>query len=183
MKKTWLLPLLLIACCQLANAQKVYTKNGTISFFSKTDMEDIKAENNQVMSVLNLQTGELQFSLLVKGFHFPKALMEEHFNENYLESEKYPKSSFKGTIADIGKVKLSADGAYPVSVSGDLTIHNVTQKVNTRGSLTVKGGKVTGHCVFTVALADYKIEVPKLVEKNISKTIDITVHCLYDQQL
>lgn len=182
MKKI-LLPLLLIACTSYTFAQKVYTKNGSISFFSKTEMEDIKAENNQVMSVLNLQTGELQFSLLVKNFHFPKALMEEHFNENYLESEKYPKSSFKGTIADIGKVKLSADGTYPVTVTGDLTIHNVTNKVSTKGTLTVKGGKVTGHCVFIAALADYKVEIPKLVEKNISKTIEITVHCLYDQQL
>ncbi len=182
MKKT-LIALWLTAASFMANAQKVYTKNGTIRFFSKTEMEDIKAENNQVMSVLNLQSGELQFSLLVKNFHFPKALMEEHFNENYLESEKFPKSTFKGMIADIGKVKLSADGTYPVTVSGDLTMHGVTNKVNTKGTIAVKGGKATGHAVFSVALADYKIEVPKLVEKNISKTIEITVHCLYDQQL
>ncbi len=182
MKKT-LLPLLLILGSQLLNAQKVYTKNGTISFFSKTDMEDIKAENNQVMSVLNLATGELQFSLLVKGFHFPKALMEEHFNENYMESDKFPKSTFKGNISGIDKLKLTADGAYPVTVSGDLTLHGVTNKVSTPGTLTVKGGKVTGHAVFKVTLADYKIEVPKLVEKNIAKSIEITVNCLYDQQL
>ncbi len=182
MKKI-LFALLFLASGQLATAQKVYTKNGTISFFSKTEMEDIKAENNQVMSVLNLQTGELQFSLLIKNFHFPKALMEEHFNENYLESEKYPKSTFKGQVTDIAKVKLSADGTYPVTVSGELTMHGVTNKVTTKGTITVKAGKATGHSVFTVALADYKIEVPKLVEKNISKTIEITVHSLYDQQL
>ena len=79
-----------------ANAQKVFTKNGLVSFFSTTKMEDIKADNNQVLCVLNTQTGDLQFSLLTKGFHFAKALMEEHFNENYIESSKFPKATFKG---------------------------------------------------------------------------------------
>jgi len=182
MKKI-LLPLVLVAGSFIVQAQKVYTKNGNISFFSKTEMEDIKAENNQVMSVLNMETGELQFSLMVKNFHFPKALMEEHFNENYIESEKYPKSTFKGTVSDISKVKLKTDGSYPVNVSGELTLHGATGKVNTKGTLTIKGGKVTGHAVFIITLADYKIQIPKLVEKNISRTIEITVRCLYDQQL
>jgi polyisoprenoid-binding protein YceI len=146
-------------------------------------MENIKADNNQVMSVLNVATGELQFSLLVKSFHFEKALMEEHFNENYLESNKFPKSTFKGTITDIGKVNFLKDGNYPVNVSGDLTIHGVTNKATTKGSINIKDGKITGISVFIVALADYKIEIPKLVESNISKTIEITVNCFYDQKM
>jgi len=173
----------MIVFSNFAAAQKYYTKNGNVSFFSKTNMENIKADNNQVMSVLNVQTGELQFSLLVKSFHFPKALMEEHFNENYLESEKYPKSTFKGTITDISKVNFTADGTYPVTVSGDLTIHGVTNKATTKGNIVVKGGKITGTSVFIVALADYKVAIPKLVEANISKTIEITVNCLYDQKM
>ena len=164
-------------------AQKIYTKNGRISFFSKTDMENIKADNNQVMSVLNIQTGDLQFSVIVKSFHFEKALMEEHFNENYLESDKYPKSTFKGIIADVSKINFTTDGTYPVTVNGDLNIHGVTNKVSTKGNIIIKGGKATGTAVFTVALADYKITVPKLVEANISKTIEITVNCLYDQKM
>jgi polyisoprenoid-binding protein YceI len=183
MKKLFLPVALLLALCSVATAQKYYTKNGNVSFFSKTNMEDIKAENNQVLSVMNVQTGELQFSVLVKSFHFEKALMEEHFNENYMESDKYPKSSFKGTIADISKVNFTTDGTYPVSVSGDLTMHGVTNKISTKGKIVIKGGKITGNAVFTATLADYKIVIPKLVEGNISKTIDITVNCLYDQKM
>lgn len=164
-------------------AQKLYTKNGHISFFSKTSMENIQADNNQVLSVLNTQSGELQFSVIIKSFHFEKALMEEHFNENYLESDKYPKSTFKGTITDISKVNFTADGSYPVTVSGDLSIHGATNKVNTKGTINIKGGKVTATSTFTVALADYKITVPKLVEANISKTIEIKINCLYDQKM
>lgn len=183
MKKMFLSLAAVILIGNIATAQKYFTKNGHISFFSKTSMENIKADNNQVMSVLNPQTGELQFSLLVKSFHFEKALMEEHFNENYLESEKFPKSTFKGSIADISKVNFTADGSYPVIVNGDLTIHGVTNKATAKGNIVIKGGKITGTSVFTVALADYKVAIPKLVETNISKTIEITVNCLYDQKM
>jgi polyisoprenoid-binding protein YceI len=183
MKKIILSATVLLLITTLATAQKYYTKNGNISFFSKTSMEDIKADNNQVMSVLNIQTGELQFSVLIKSFHFEKALMEEHFNENYMESGKHPKSTFKGTITDIGKVNFNKDGTYAVTVSGDLTIHGVTKKATTNGKMMVKSGKITGSTVFSVALADYKIEVPKLVENNIAKSIEITVNCLYDQKM
>lgn len=183
MKKICLSLAAVIIIGNIATAQKYFTKNGHISFFSKTSMENIKADNNQVMSVLNPQTGELQFSLLVKSFHFEKALMEEHFNENYLESEKYPKSTFKGSIADISKVNFTADGSYPVIVNGDLTIHGVTNKATAKGNIVIKGGKIAGAAVFTVALADYKVAIPKLVETNISKTIEITVNCLYDQKM
>lgn len=164
-------------------AQKYYTKNGSISFFSTTNMEDIKADNNQVVSVLNVPTGELQFSLLIKSFHFPKALMEEHFNEDYLESDKYPKANFKGAIDGINKIDFSKDGNYPVAVSGGLTIHGITNKVVTKGSINIREGKITGTSVFIIALADYNVTIPKLVKDNISKTIEITVNCLYNQKM
>lgn len=164
-------------------AQKYFTKNGNISFFSATSVENIKADNNQVMSVLNPSNGELQFSVLVKNFHFKKTLMEEHFNENYMESDKFPKSTFKGTITDISKVNFTKDGTYPVTVSGDLSMHGVTKKVSSDGKINISGGKITGTSVFTIALADYNISIPKVVENNISKTIEITVNCLYDQKM
>ena len=183
MKNFFVSAAFIVLCSSAAIAQKIFTKNGDISFFSKTGLENIKADNNQVMSVLNIPTGELQFSLLVKGFHFEKALMEEHFNENYLESDKYPKSTFKGTITDISTVNFAKAGTYPVSVTGDLMIHGVTNKITSKGSINIKAGKISATAFFTVALADYKITVPRLVEKNISKTIDITVNCLYDQKM
>jgi polyisoprenoid-binding protein YceI len=183
MKKIILSAIIIALLSNAAVAQKYFTKNGNISFFSATDLENIKADNNQVMSVLNVTSGELQFSVLVKSFHFKKALMEEHFNENYLESDKFPKSTFKGTIADISKVNFSKDGNYPVTVSGDLSMHGVTQKITTTGNISISGGKITGTAVFKVVLADYSISVPKVVENNISKTIEITINCLYDQKM
>jgi polyisoprenoid-binding protein YceI len=183
MKKILIAASLIFILCDAGKAQKYFTKNGSISFFSATSLENIKADNNQVMSVLNTATGDLQFSVLVKSFHFKKALMEEHFNENYMESEKFPKSTFKGTVTDISKVNFTKDGAYPVTVSGDLTMHGVTQKLTSSGTINVSGSKITGNAVFTVALADYKISVPKVVQNNISKTIEITINCLYDQKM
>ena len=175
--------LVTVVCCNMATAQKYYTKNGSISFFSKAALEDIKADNNQVMSVINTQTGELQFSLLTKGFHFKKALMEEHFNADYMESDKFPKSTFKGTITDITKVDFTKDGTYQVNVSGDLSIHGVTKKTTANSSIAIKGGKITGSSKFTVALSDFNITIPKVYQDNISKTIEITVACNYDQKL
>lgn len=172
--------ILMIAAVQ---AQKLYTKNGLVSFFSSTKMEDIKADNNQVLCVLNVPTGELQFSLLNKGFHFSKALMEEHFNENYIESNKYPKSAFKGTVADIGKVNFTADGTYPVTVKGDLTMHGVTKAASASGHIIVKGGKATATSKFMVKLADYNIAIPGAVKSNIAESIEITVNCTLDQKM
>lgn len=160
-------------------AQNYITKNGKISFFSKTDIEDINAVNNQAVSVLTPKTASIAFSVLINGFLFKKALMQEHFNENYMESAKYPKAAFKGTITDINKVNFSKDGTYNVTVTGDLNIHNVTNKVIVPAVIQVKGGTVSANTVFKVKLDDYKISVPKIVEGNISKTIEIKVDCNY----
>ena len=180
-KLTLLTGLLLVLAA--TNAQQVFTKNGRIAFYSNTPLEDISADNNQVMSVLNTKTGELQFSVLVKNFHFKKALMEEHFNDSYLESHKYPKATFKGLITDVAKVNFANDGAYPVTVSGDLTIHGVTKKITAPGTITVKGGKAAGTASFLLAPADYNISIPKVVRNNIAEKIEVTVNCNYDQQL
>ncbi len=175
--------LIIVACCNNIAAQKFYTKNGSISFFSKTPVEDIKADNNQVMAVINTQTGELQFSLLTKGFHFKKALMEEHFNADYMESDKFPKATFKGAITDISKVNFAKDGSYAVAVSGDLTIHGVTKKTTANSTIAIKDGKIAGTSKFTITVADYGIVIPKIYRDNIAKTIEITVACNYDQKL
>lgn len=165
------------------NAQKVFTKNGAVSFFSKSTLENIQASNNQVMSVLIPSTGDLQFSVLIKSFHFKKSLMEEHFNENYMESDKFPKASFKGKINDLSKVNFTTDGSYAVEVSGDLSIHGVTQKVVTQGTLVVKAGVITAAAKFNLKLADYKISIPSVVKDNIAEVIEINLSCIYDQKM
>lgn len=182
-KGFFLISIVFLLVASTAGAQKVYTKNGSVSFFSKSPLENISADNNQVMSVLNQQTGEMQFSILIKSFRFKKALMEEHFNENYLESDKFPKATFKGVVNDLSKINLSKDGSYAVQVSGDLTIHGVTNKVTTPGIITVKSGVAKATSKFSVKLGDYKVEIPKLVKDNIAEVIEITVACTYDQKM
>jgi polyisoprenoid-binding protein YceI len=182
--KRFFYPLLLALSISTAvSAQKQFTKNGNISFFSKTSMENIDASSNQALCVLDVSTGTLQFSVLINSFNFKKSLMQEHFNENYMESARFPKATFKGSVADIGKVVFSKDGTYKVSVSGDLTIHGVTQKVTTPGVITINAGKITTSSVFTALIADYNISIPKLVEKNISKNIEIKVNAVLDQKM
>ena len=109
--------------------------------------------------------------------------MEEHFNENYMESDKYPKSTFKGIIADISGVNFAKDGNYKVMVNGDLSMHGITKNINTNGTISISGDKITGTSIFKIVLADYNISIPKVVKNNISKTIEITVNCLYDQKM
>lgn len=176
--KTFLMIAVISIASLNSNAQTFITKNGKITFFSKTSMENIEATNNQVVSALT-KAGALQFSVTIVNFQFRKALMQEHFNEKYMESGTYPKSNFKGTITDISKVDFSKDGSYAVNVTGDLTIHGVTKKVSVPGTITIEGGKVNAKATFNVLLADYKIEVESSVMASISKSIEIRVDCNY----
>jgi len=180
MKKLILVLIIILTGSQVIFGQSYLTKNGKISFFSKTDLENIDAVNNQVVSVITPQTGSIAFSVLINGFLFKKALMQEHFNENYMESAKYPKAGFKGTITDLGKVNFTMDGSYNITVTGDLSIHNVTNKITLPAVIIVKSGKISASTSFKVKLDDYKISVPKIVESNISKTIEIKVDCNYE---
>jgi hypothetical protein len=159
----------------------VITKAGKIYFFSRSKVvEKVEAENNEVNSILNTQTGDFVFAALLKSFHFQSALMEEHFNENYVESNKFPKSSFKGKISNIATVNVAKDGAYPVVVDGDLTLHGVTKKISSKGIITIKAGKVSAYSKFSIKLKDFNISIPKLVADKISEDIDITVDCKYE---
>ena len=162
-----------------ANAQKYITKNGYIGFFSGTPVEDIKGDNNQVASVIDISTGEIVFQVLIKSFKFEKALMEEHFNENYLESEKFPKSTFKGKITNLAAVDFSKPGQYEVIVEGDLNIHDVTNKVSVTGSIEVIPGGINANSKFNVVPEDYKIKIPAIVRENIAKIIEVTVAIRY----
>lgn len=163
------------------SAQKLFfTQNGKISFFSTTPVEDIQAENAKVNSVLNAETGALSFKLPVSKFEFPNKLMQEHFNENYLETEKYPTSEFKGRIMDFKSLDLSKPGVYNVSVTGELTIHGVTRTVTERGTLEVlPDGQIRAKAKFPVALKDYKIKIPSIVVSNIAEVVEVSCDLLY----
>ena len=165
-----------------ADGQVYYTKNGNVSFFSKTVLENIDAENNQVISVLNIQTGTLQFSLLNNAFHFPKAKMETDFNEDYMESDKYPRSTFKGTITNPADINFTKDGSYPVKVNGDLTIHGVTKNISTPGTITIKDGNISATSSLKVLVSDYKIKIPSIVSNKIGESIEVKVSCNYQKK-
>ena len=162
------------------SAQKYMTRNGYIGFFSHTPLEDIKAANNQVASVLDIATGEIVFQVLIKSFKFDKALMEEHFNENYLESEKFPKSTFTGKITNFSDIDFSENGTYDVTVEVDLTIHGVTNRVRARGTVEVMPDGISAGSKFNIVPEDYKIEIPGLVRHNISRSLEIPVTMKYE---
>jgi polyisoprenoid-binding protein YceI len=180
MKKS-IIVLLLSVMTITAGAQSLYiTKAGKVSFNSRSSVEKIEADNNEVSSVINTQTGDMVFAILLKSFHFDRALMEEHFNENYVESDKFPKSTFKGKISNLSTINFTKDGSYPAIVEGDLTMHGVTKKVSSNGTLTVKAGKIAAYAKFSIKLKDFDISIPSLVADKISQDIDIIVDCKYD---
>jgi hypothetical protein len=158
------------------------TKTGKISFYSRSKVEKVEADNNEVSSILNTKTGDFVFAVLLKSFHFDRALMEEHFNENYVESDKFPKSTFKGKITNLSflAIDFTKDGNYPVTVEGDLILHGVTKKISSTGSISIKGGKVSAHSKFNIKLKDFNISIPALVGDKISQEIDIAVDCKYE---
>ena len=174
--KTFLSSVLCIALFSAAAAQdKYYTRNGRVTFSASTPLEKIEAVNDKGASVLDAATGQVEFSVLMKAFLFEKALMQEHFHENYVESDKYPKAAFKGAIQNLGDIRFQADGSYPVTVKGELTLHGKTRPVEARGKLDVKKGAVTASISFSVAPADYDIEIPSLVREKIAKTVAVDV--------
>ncbi len=157
-----------------------FTRTGKISFHASTPLEDIDATNNEVAGVINTKSGEMAFTVLIKSFHFRRALMEEHFNSNYMESSKFPKSSFKGKVTNLQAVDFSKDGKYEISVEGDLTIHGVTRRISAPGVLTVANGKIASSAKFKVRSEDYKIRIPGVVADKIAKVVEINVDCIYE---
>jgi len=177
--KIRILLLAMLIISQAATAQKLVSKNSHIWFFSHTPMEDIEGHNRQAVSILDPTTGDLIFNLLVKSFEFKVALMQEHFNENYMESDKYPKSAFKGKITNLDKINFTKDGIYQAEVSGDLTIHNTTKPVTTMGTIEVKGTSIVAKAKFTITPHDYDIDIPSVVENKIAKDVEINIDAFY----
>lgn len=180
MKKSFILSVAILFSLSVFSQARYFTKSGKISFYSKAPMEDIEAHNNNAISVVDKSTGELEFSVLMKGFQFEKALMQEHFNENYVESDKYPKAVFKGQIAGPAKIDFSKDGKYTTNISGKLTIHGQTKEVSAPGTFIVENGHISASTEFTVSLDDYNISIPSIMKEKISKTVKVVVQTRYE---
>lgn len=181
MKNKILLAFSLILLSAASFAQdKFFTKSAKVNFFSETSLEDIEAKNKSAVAVLDTKTGSLQFSVLIKGFEFKNEEMQEHFNEDYLESDKFPKSEFKGQIVNNNSVNYLKAGTYAVQVKGMLTIHGVTKEVLTNGTIKIDNDGVKANSTFNIAVADYGVVIPKLVRDKIAKTVKITVDAKLD---
>lgn len=165
-----------IAIFSVANssAQTLYkATNATVSFFSKTPIEDIDGKSETATTLINLEKKDIAFMIQNNSFQFPNKLMQEHFNEKYMESEKYPISNFRGNVQE--NIDLKVAGVYQVTVNGKLTIHGITLDRTIPGTLTVKEGSILLESNFIVKNSDHKIEIPSLVATKIADELDVKV--------
>lgn len=173
--KSLLLFLFSVSLSLAAVSQDVYLDSHTMmSFFSSTPVEDISAKSEQGVGAINVKTKDVFFKVPMKTFVFKKALMQEHFNENYVESEKFPYSTFKGVINE--DIDFTKDGTYKVTVTGALTVHGVAQNRTIPGVIVIKDKSIDVTCDFDVKVAEHDIDIPTLVVTNIAEVIAVKIH-------
>lgn len=156
--------------------QTYFTRTGEVSFFSETPLENIEAFNNQATCIVDIATGEVVSKILIKAFTFEKALMQEHFNENYMESDKFPQAVLKATIANFEELEFDKPEKQQVILKGELTIRNITREITIDGYIQKKGKNLQTNATFIVFPSDYQIKIPKAVENNIAKEIEVSVN-------
>jgi hypothetical protein len=156
--------------------QRFFAEKSTVTFFSDGVIEDIAATNMKVTSIFDVTKGDIAYLLSIKDFQFENKLMQVHFNEKYMESEKFPKSSFQGKVSGFN---ISVPGEQQVKAVGKLTIHGVTKDVELPGTAEVKGNQIFVKAKFMVKLKDYKITVPQIVWQNIAQQIEVKVDFVY----
>jgi hypothetical protein len=156
-------------------AQKFFTREAKISFYSEAPLEKIEAVNGAGTCVIDFESQQMEFAVLIKAFQFDKALMQEHFNENYMESHKFPKATFKGKIVEPNAIDYKSNGEYDVTVEGKLTIHGVENEISAPGTIIINGEEIQVNSKFSVAVKDYDISIPAVVRDNIAKNVEITV--------
>ena len=151
-----------------------FTRSGDVSFFSSAPLENIEAKNKQVTCVLDQHSGKVAFKIPIHGFTFKNARMQEHFNESYLESDKYPTAEFKGEIIGWETLKISSDPSE-VQLKGEMNIHGVINQIVAKGELLLENNQFVGKSTFKIVLSDYKIKIPKIVRENIAEIVDVNV--------
>lgn len=159
-------------------AQKYVAEKSVITFFSDALLEDITATNTKSASLFNLQSGDMAFSVPIREFQFEKKLMQEHFNEKYMESDKYPKATFSGKLINFN---ATLQTEQPVKAKGKLTLHGVTREVEFSGTARA-GDRIAMKSKFMIKLADYNIKIPQLVFQNIAEEVEVSVEITYKPQ-
>ena len=158
---------------QTAKAQMFTFSTGSVSFFSKTSMEDIDAKNSTPKVLFQIGERKIAFIAENTSFKFQSKLMEEHYNEKYVDSEKFPLATFQGKINE--EIDFTKDGVYIVTVTGNFTLHGVAKERTISGTITVKNGEINVKSVFKVLCADHKITIPSIVGAKVSESVDVTV--------
>ena len=172
--------ILLLILCPLISVGQVYkSEKSMVTFFSDAAVEDIKAENTRSTSEINLGTGDLKFVVKNINFEFEKALMKEHFNEKYMETERFKESKFVGKLSGFDK---NASGEQSVRAAGKLTIHGQTKDVDVPGTMQLINDQLTVKSKFMVKLEDYKIKIPKLLWQNIAEEVEVSIDFTYKIQ-
>jgi len=156
--------------------QKYAAEQSLVSFFSDAPVEDIKAENHKAISLLNVSTGEVAISIPIKDFEFAKSLMKEHFNEKYLESDKYPKAIFQGKFINFN---LNDSSDQTVNATGKLTIHGVTREIKVSGTFQPSPNQIVARSKFVIRLEDYKVKIPQILWNNIAEEVEVTIALTY----
>lgn len=151
-------------------------RQGQISFFSYTSVENIEAKNNQVLSILDIEKQEIAISMLMRAFVFKKDLMYEHFNESYIESDLHPKANFEGKIIDFDKKTKETQTKI---IRGKLSIHGITKKVDIKSTIENSDNNYTISGEFDVQVKDFQIKIPPILSSNIAKTISIKFNFQY----
>jgi polyisoprenoid-binding protein YceI len=179
--KNMLLAAILFCSATILNAQdKFFTKSGKVYFNATAKIEKVEATNRTAIAVVDTKSGDVQLAVMLKGFEFEKALMQEHFNENYVESDKYPKCQFVGQIINNASISYTKDGVYNAKVKGKLLLHGKEKEVEAAGKLTVQKGKLIMNSDFMIMLSDFNISIPGLVKENISNETKISIDCTMD---
>ena len=178
MKQNYFLILLILMALN-TSAQKYVLEKSTVTFFSEAAIENITAKNAKTTSVLNTETSDIAFSVPIREFQFAKKLMQEHFNEKYMDTEKFPKSTFSGKITGFDS---KAKGVQQVRANGKLTIHGVTTNIEIPGTAEVQSNRIILKSKFIVKLADYNIKIPQLMWQNIAEQVEVTVDFTYKLQ-
>lgn len=179
-KIVFILAVVFIGSTQMT-AQRLMTRIGYVKFFSSTPIENIEATTNQAQSIFDLSNGSLVFKVSVKSFVFEKQLMQEHFNENYMESNSFPDATFSGRVTNLNELDLNSPGVHPVQLVGKLKIHNVEKEVSVTGTLESKSDKLSFGSTFQIKPEDYGIEIPNVVREKIAQIIEVTVLTNYQR--
>lgn len=155
-------------------AQKYYTKTGNTKFKASVEaFEPVEATNNSTTAIINVTSGEIASLLFIKAFNFRVALMQEHFNENYMDTHQYPKATFKGNLKNFSLENLNSDERF--ELSGTISVRGIEKSIETTVNVKEENNRIYVSGMFFVSPQDFKIKIPSIVRDKIANQIQIKI--------